>query len=135
MLGLVLSLAACTVKDKQAEKENDNKPVDLTGEWKQVNTDSEDNYQRATIQDGQITIYWVNEAEETESLYWAGTYVAMDKAEEIYMWDSVNDKEKTGSALLASGDETKTFTYENGELRYYVSVMGTTQTVRLEKKD
>ena len=117
VFGLVLSLAACVVKDKQAEKEEEknNNPVDLTGEWKQVNSKPDETYQRATIQDGEITIYWVNEAEKTESLYWAGTYEPMKEAAEIYIWDSVNNKEKTGTALLASGDETKTFTYNQEE--------------------
>lgn len=138
MFGLVLSLAACVVKDKKAEKieEEDSKPVDLTGEWKQVNSKPDETYQRATIKDGEITIYWVNEAEKTESLYWAGTYEPMKEAAEIYIWDSVNDKEKTSTAQLASSEETKTFSYnQEEELSYYVSVNGTTKTVTLEKKE
>ena len=100
-----------------------------------MNNNSEDNYQRAIIQDGQIEIYWVTESDDSESLYWAGTYVAPEIAEEPYTWDSVNDKEKTDSAILASGDDTKTFTYKDGQLSYSVSAMGNTQTVRLEKQE
>ena len=38
------------------------------------------------------------------------------------------------SALLASGDETKTFTYENGILSYEASALGTTTTVKMERQ-
>lgn len=37
-------------------------------------------------------------------------------------------------ALLASGDDTKTITFEDGELSYSASALGTTTTVRLEKQ-
>ena len=107
---------------------------DLTGDWKQVNAASEDSYQVATIQGDTIEIYWVTESADTKSLYWAGTFVAPETAEEPYTWESANDTEKTGSALLASGDETKTFTYQDGQISYDVSAMGMTQTVRLEKQ-
>lgn len=115
------------------KKEEKKEPLDLVGEWKQVDGNSEESYQRATIQEGTMEIYWVNEAEESEALYWAGTYVAPEKDVDTYTWDSVNDKEKTDSALLASGDDQKTFTYEDGKLSYSVSAMGMTQTVYLEK--
>ncbi len=107
---------------------------DLTGDWKQVNAASEDSYQVATIQGDTIEIYWVTESADTKSLYWAGTFVAPETTDEPYAWESANDTEKTGSALLASGDETKTFTYQDGQISYDVSAMGMTQTVRLEKQ-
>lgn len=75
----------------------------------------------------------VNTDSESKSLYWAGTFVAPETPDEPYTWESVNDKEKTDSALLASGDDTKTFTYEKGEISYEASALGTTKTVRLEK--
>lgn len=109
-------------------------PPDLTGEWKQVDGNSEDSYQTATIQDGTMEIYWVTDGGETKALYWAGSYTAPTTADEPYSWDSVNDTEKTDSALLASGDETKTFTYSDGQITYDVTAMGITETVKLEKQ-
>lgn len=109
-------------------------PPDLTGEWKQVNSKSDDSWQSATISNGTIEVYWVSDNGDTTSLYWAGTYVAPQTGDEPYSWESENDHEKTGGALLASGDDTKTFTYENGQLSYSVSALGTTTTVRLEKE-
>lgn len=141
---LCLSLSACGGAPSQAAPASGGSAAaasssapaapDLTGDWKQVNAASEDSYQVATIQGDTIEIYWVTESADTKSLYWAGTFVAPETADEPYTWESANDTEKTGSALLASGDETKTFTYQDGQISYDVSAMGMTQTVRLEKQ-
>jgi hypothetical protein len=104
----------------------------LSGIWKQVNSNSEDSYQEAKISESVIEIFWITNGGETRSLYWAGTYVAPDDKVDTYKWDSINDYEKTNSALLASGDEKKTIGYENGQLYYEVSAFGTTTTVKLE---
>ena len=102
------------------------------GEWQQVNSNAEDSYQTATITDDTITVNWV--APDTTALYWAGSFEAPTTADEPYTWDSVNDTEQTANALLASSDETKTFTYEDGQISYSVSAMGVTTTGKLEKK-
>ncbi len=107
-------------------------PPDLTGEWVQVNNDTEDSYQTATITADTITVNWV--MPDTTALYWAGSFEAPTTADEPYSWDSANDTEQTANALLASPDETKTFTYEDGQLSYSVSAMGVTTTIKLEKK-
>lgn len=105
--------------------------VDLAGEWVQNNSNSEDDYQAATITDSEITIYWVSDGGDTRSLYWAGTVDVAADAGTSFSWDSVNDHEQTDMAILASGDDTKTFTFEYGEISYEVSALGTTTVVRL----
>ncbi|GAA0758110.1 hypothetical protein GCM10008907_21560 [Clostridium sartagoforme] len=107
---------------------------DLTGEWKQENSKSDDSYQSATITGDTITIDWVSDNGDTKSLYWAGSFVAPTTSNEPYSWDSKNDHSKTESALLASSDDTKTMKYENGVLSYEVSAMGTTTVVKLKKQ-
>ncbi|WP_455955348.1 hypothetical protein [Actinomyces sp.] len=52
-----------------------------------------------------------------------------------YTWDSVNDTEKTRSAILASSDETKTFTYTDNTISYSVTALGITKKVVLERAD
>lgn len=74
---------------------SNNKISDLSGTWKQVNSNSSDSYQEATITANTIEIYWVSNGGETKSLYWAGTYVAPSEAVDTYSWSSVNDHEKT----------------------------------------
>lgn len=107
---------------------------DLTGEWKQENSKSDDSYQSATINGDTITIYWVSNNGDTKSLYWAGSFVAPTTADEPYSWDSKNDHSKTESSLLASSDDSKTMTYENGILSYEASAMGTTTNIKLKKQ-
>lgn len=136
-----LSLTACgepsaaqpnaSAPDSQQQAEP--QPPELTGTWKQVNSNSETSYQTAVIQGETIEVYWTDESTDTDSLYWAGSFSAPTTTDEPYTWDSKNDTQKTSSALLASGDDTKTFTYENGQISYSVSAMGTTQTVKLER--
>lgn len=107
--------------------------LDLTGEWKQVNSNSDTAWHRAIINGNTIEIYWIGDGGETSALYWAGTYVPPQSNNEPYSWESKNDHEKTDFAMLASGDDTKTFTYENGQLSYSASALGVTMTVKLEK--
>lgn len=123
-ISLLLLLTAC----------GQEKMEDLTGTWQQSGTESADSYQEAVISGDTIEIYWVSDEENTRSLYWAGSYEAPKEPTDSYSWDSVNDKEKTDSALLASGDDTKTFTLEGGLLHYSVSAFGTTTEMKLEKK-
>ncbi|GAB3410153.1 hypothetical protein GCM10027515_30140 [Schumannella luteola] len=108
------------------------KPADLVGTWKQSNSSSPDTYQEATITADAIEINWVSDGGDTKSLYWAGTFSAPTAAGK-YTWTSANDTAKTDSAILASSDPTKDFTFEGDEISYSVSALGTTTTVRLTR--
>lgn len=118
-----------------AQAEVKAEPLNLDGTWKSVNNTSEDSWQEATIDGDIITINWVSDNGDTKSLYWADTVVEPtdETIDETYTWDSTNDTGQTSKALLASGDETKTFTYSNGQISYEVSAMGTTKTVHMER--
>lgn len=102
---------------------------DLTGVWKQV--EANESYQQAIITNDTIEITW--EGDNTSSLYWAGSFDPPTKADEPYVWESQNDYSRTENAILASGDETKAFTYEGGYISYEVSAFGTTTTLKIEK--
>ena len=104
---------------------------DLSGTW--TSEKSGDSYQEAIITDNYIEINWMSKG--SKSLYWAASYVATESAVSEYSWTSENDKDKTGSALLASGDDTKEFTYKDGVISYDVSAMGTTTTMKLTKAE
>ena len=123
---LLRSLTACGGKKSK-------EPADLTGQWKQSNSSSKDSYMTATISGDTIEIYWTSETDDSKSLYWAGTFTAPTTADEPYVWTSENDHSKTDTALLASMDDTKEFTYQKGVISYSASALGTTTTVKLEK--
>jgi len=63
-------------------------PLDLTGEWKQMNPDSSTSYQTATISGNTIEVNWIDDSEKSKSLYWAGTYAAPKNASDTYSWNS-----------------------------------------------
>ncbi|MDB8711635.1 hypothetical protein [Mediterraneibacter gnavus] len=137
---MTLSITACSggaepFKNNETKTESTTEkkePLDLTGTWK--SEEVEGSYQEATISDSVIEINWVSDGGNTKSLYWAGTYVAPTESTDKYSWISENDKEKTGTALLASSDDTKDFTYKDGVISYEASAMGTTKKVELTKE-
>ena len=108
--------------------------MDLNGTWKENNGST--SYQKAVIEGNVISIYWIDEEDRSESIYWIGT---VDKpAENIttaneYKWESVRDKDKTDTALLASQDDTKVFTYKNGKISYMQSMLGIKKIREIEK--
>jgi len=140
-IALTLAFSACGSSDQpaangdnavQQEQKQEEKVLSLVGTWKQTNANSETTYHKAVITEDRIEVYWIMEDADTEALYWAGTYEAPTTSDKKYTWDSANDTEATSSALLASSDPTKTFTYDDGVLSYSASAMGVTQTVELE---
>lgn len=137
LMAAIMALAICACGSPSAngggQTQDPASPPDLTGEWKQVNSKSEDAWQAATISGSEIVVNWVSDNGDTKSLYWAGTFVAPTTADEPYSWDSQNDKDQTSVALLASGDDIKTFTYADGQLSYEASALGSTMTIRMEK--
>jgi hypothetical protein len=107
---------------------------DLAGTWKQTNSRSDDAFQAAVITAETITINWVSDGGDTESIYWVGTFTPPTDDASPYTWTSSRDAAATDSAMLASTDDSKDFTFEDGEVSYKASLMGTTTTVRLEKE-
>ena len=131
-LVVICLVIVCAIAGCASQSAESNIPV-LTGEWKQTNSNSDTSYQAATITDNTIEVYWVSDNGETKSLYWAGTFTDPTTPMESFSWESANDHEKTGNALLASSNDTKTFAYEDGVISYEVTAMGTTTTVKLER--
>ena len=140
-VAMCFSFAACGSSGTASEqssnaptKQEKAQPPDLSGEWKQANNSDADSYQTAEISGNTIAVYWHTDSDGTKALYWAGTFVAPTTTDEPYSWNSQNDKSQTDGALLASGDDTKTFTYSKKQISYDVSAMGVTKTVKLEKQ-
>lgn len=117
------------VEEPAEEVEAAPEVVDLTGSWTQQNAEDPASAQTATITADRIEVYW--NTEDTKALYWAGTFTAPEAGETSYTWDSAADREALDKSLLGSGDDSKTFTYADGEISYDVTAMGVTKTVKL----
>ncbi|MDE7262568.1 MAG: hypothetical protein K2N78_11020, partial [Oscillospiraceae bacterium] len=110
-------------------------PLNLTGQWKQTNSESEDTYQGIYISKDTIEIYWVSDGGQTSVLYWAGTFTPPEDNPKEYTWESENDTGRTDASLLGSSDETKAFTYKKGKLTYAASALGVTSKIEAEPQD
>ncbi|MDN4595957.1 hypothetical protein [Leifsonia virtsii] len=109
------------------------KTPDLVGTWKQINSAASDSYQEAEISGDVITINWVADNGDTKSIYWVGSFTAPNDASTPYTWTSTRDEAATESAMLASTDATKDFTFQDGTISYTASALGTTTTIKLKK--
>ncbi len=107
---------------------------DLKGSWKQVNSNSDDAYQIAAIDDDSISVYWYTEEDDMSALYWAGTFKVPTSGGKKTV-ESSNYHDLTDYALLATEDDTKTFTFENNKMSFVVSVAGVENTIVMEKDD
>lgn len=139
-LAVVLVLTGCGGAEPASPGAASSKPSeetpqapDLTGEWKQSNSASEDSYQQATITADTISVDWVSDGGDTTSIYWVGTFEMPTTATQPYILTSKRDAAATDSALLASTSDTKELTYEGDTLSYEVSLLGTTTKVKLKK--
>ena len=135
---MAIGLPACGDSSAENASEASNseetkEPTDLTGTWK--SEENEGAWMEATITSDSIQIDWVSDEGKTKSIYWVGTYEAPTEAVTEYSWTSERNKEETDSALLASTDDTKEFSYANDVISYEVSAMGTTTTMELEKSE
>lgn len=132
-LCLAGTMGACgnssNASKEEASSQEESEPWDLTGTWAEEG--ESDTYQEAIITDDTIEIYWISESESMRSIYWSGTYEAPAEKTDEFSWTSERDAGKTDTALLASQDDTKEFTYKDGKINYEVSMMGTTATVEL----
>ncbi len=106
---------------------------DLTGDWKQSNSQSEIDFMVATIADGAISIDWELGSQDMTAVYWVGTFDAPTDATESHTWTSQRDEAATDTALMASTVDTKEFVYQDGLISYTVSIQGESATVELTK--
>ena len=142
---LLTGLSACggsTTADAPAKSDGTSKtenkeepkpqPADLTGTWKQTNSNDPSSYMEATISGDTIEVDWIGT--DTKSLYWKGTYQAPAAAGD-WKWTSQDDTETMASALLASQDATKDFTYSEADgVSWETTALGTTITVKTAKQ-
>lgn len=118
---------------------------DLTGDWLQSNSESEEAFMSATIVEDTISVDWTMPATDDISIfdddgdglvsfvYWAGSFTAPTDATESYTWTSQADASVLDTALLGSMDDSKDFAYEDGVLSFTVTIQGESTEAELEQ--
>lgn len=117
------------------QKQEQKQPLSLDGTWQATNSaDPATSTMEAEIKEGTITIYLVNVKEDTKMLYWQGTIPTPDTTDDKYDFTSEADTEALSKSIMGSQDKTKDFKYENGVLSFDFTAMGTTKTIKMERK-
>lgn len=98
------------------------------GEWSYSDGDFE---MAAQIINGEIEINFVSD--NSTDLYWIGTFQSteLNDGDEVV---SEGYTDQMDAALLASTDDTKTFTYTDNKLTYEFTMTGNTRTIELEQE-
>lgn len=140
-LAIALLIGGCSGPDSSSSDQisagQESTVSDLTGVWsdKTVETvDSEDTWMEAVITEGTISIDWVSDGGDTRWIYWVGTFDSKIEGALPQKVVSERNAEETDRALLASSDDTKEFTFEDGQLSYSQSALGQTRKIVLEKQ-
>ena len=132
---LLTGLSACggsTTADAPAKSDGTSKTETNKEEPKPQPADLTGTYMEATISGDTIEVNWIGT--DTKSLYWKGTYQAPAAAGD-WKWTSQGDTETMASALLASQDATKDFTYSEADgVSWETTALGTTITVKTVKQ-
>lgn len=122
-----------------------NQIPDLRGEWQQVDSEGEDTFMFATIDDDTIYVDWVflddpdlalfddDNDGVVSAIYWEGSYEAPTEADSSHSWVSAGNTDVMGSALFSSTDDSKEFSFDDGLLSFDVTFQGDTATVEMEQ--
>ncbi|MBQ9647251.1 MAG: hypothetical protein IJV43_02680 [Oscillospiraceae bacterium] len=122
LLSLLLAAAAALALAGCAK--NPGPPPDLTGGWIQLSQGEW--FHIATITNDTIEIWWYLPAEDERNLYWSGTFTPPEDGKEPYTWTSANNytEEELNRSYTynrTSREETKEFSYKNGQISYNVT--------------
>ena len=131
MFGVGVGVCGCAAPTSSSSA----KAVDLTGTWKQTNSDYSDAWMEAEITDDTITVYWIGANGDTKALYWKGSYDKPDKAGD-WQWTSQGDTAAMQESMTSSQDATMDFTYTkaDGVSWEQDSPMGDTMVVKTAKQ-
>jgi len=111
---------------------HDTDQVTFNGPWQAHLNDATLN---AVISGDGIEIHWVTS--QTDAIYWKGTFPIPQHVTHgsVLTITSVADTAALENSLLASQNKTKDFTFDNGTLKFQMTVMSVTQVVTLEQQN
>jgi hypothetical protein len=133
-LSITPMLAACggsngaNTTPTQGSQVEQQAPV-LDGKWRQVGHGEGEDGMIGTV-DGDMIALWIS-GDGNQYTYWCGTFEA-PKDSKAYTFTSKADKANM-TGLLASQDDSKEFSYENGKITFKFSMRGETTDVVMEQ--
>ena len=108
-------------------------PPDLTGRWEQEHGEGATYYQIAVISEDAIRVYWHLTEDDSEYLYWSGSFTDPEASGKAFKWVSENNHAEQRKSAWARREETMNFTYKDGKLSYTVYMGNLRVGVALER--
>jgi hypothetical protein len=126
---LVMFGSACSGSEA-SEGEPSDGPTILAGSWEMTQPEDAEFNMTAVVKDDNIAITFHTDG--MSSLYWKGSFPKTAEDDEDIV--SKADVKALESSLMGSQDKTKTFTFEDGKLKYTMGMMGAEFIIELEKR-
>lgn len=130
LLAIVVSvflLASCGSSHGASVNKN---PSSFSGEWRQVNS-SPDGWMTASISGESIQVDL--RGRDSTTLFWMGTFHTNKKPVGKFKVVSLGDQDAMASAIFASTEKRKTFSYNNGVLSFVFSMGKSSAVIHMKK--
>ena len=120
-------------KNPSSIKTQEASTIDLSGVWTHSNSTSGEPVLEARIDGNVIEIKWLMEEKLGEGIYWAGSFDSIVPKKGKTTFSSLRDKVATENEWLSATVDQKDFTYEQGKLKFPVTIQDKTAEVEMEK--
>jgi hypothetical protein len=127
MIVSIFTLAACGDTHGASGSKN---PTSLVGEWHQVNSNP-NGWLTASISGEAIQVNL--RGRDTSSIFWLGSFDTDRTPVGKFKVVSLGDQDAMRWKITASTESKKTFTYNNGDLSFEFSAMGSSTTIHMAK--
>ena len=127
MIVSIFTLAACGDTHGASSSKN---PSSLVGEWRQVNSNP-NGWMTASISGESIQVNLVSR--DSSSIFWLGSFDTNRTPIGKFKVVSLGDQDAMKLMIAASSESKKTFTYNNGDLSFEFSALGSSTTVHMKK--
>lgn len=122
----IFTLASCGSHGASPNKN----PKTLIGEWHQINSNTS-GWMTASISGESIQVNL--RGRDSSSIFWLGTFDTDKKPVGKFKVVSLGDQDAMKWQIMASTESKKTFAYDNGDLSFEFSAMGSTTTIHMGK--
>lgn len=129
IVGVFAALTGATLLDAHSKGNASSGPVVMTGTWTQTSGIS-DITMTATITNDRIDVKM--DTGDTSGDYWVGSFKSSNRSTSFTV-QSTADTSAMEFDILASQDANKTFTYNDGDLSFPMSIMGVSTIVHMTR--
>lgn len=130
LIASIFTLAACG--SSHGGSHDDKRPTTMMGEWRQINA-SPDGWMTASISGSSIQVNL--RSRDYSSIFWMGSFETnqLNHPSGKFKVVSLGDQDAMKWDITASTEKQKTFTYNNGDLSFQYSAMGSSTIVHMSK--